>query len=223
MKEDVQGVYVHNALELLNTPVWIWDLITERIIWANASAAALWGVNDLEQLLQMDFSDEPLNGEFRKMAERFRYGKTVEEEQVFSINGRPTTVTCQCQGIEISGYELTALVEVRQVSTGSMDINTQSSIEALQHTPAMVSLHRIDGYSIMRNPAAMRCFGFLEPNKPDKLQDRISDPVTIAIILGQLLTAIILEAILIEFLQLSLRQAVKTEYCVIRLEPGKHI
>ncbi len=177
MKEDVQGVYVHNALELLNTPVWIWDLITERIIWANASAAALWGVNDLEQLLQMDFSDEPLNGEFRKMAERFRYGKTVEEEQVFSINGRPTTVTCQCQGIEISGYELTALVEVRQVSTGSMDINTQSSIEALQHTPAMVSLHRIDGYSIMRNPAAMRCFGFLEPNKPDKLQDRISDPV----------------------------------------------
>jgi len=110
------------------------------------------------------------------MAERFRFGETVEEEQVFSMSGRPTTVTCQCQGIDISGYELTALVEVRQVATGSMDTNIQSSIEALQHTPAMVSLHRLDGLSIMRNPSAMRCFGYLDAKAPDRLQDRINDP-----------------------------------------------
>ena len=57
-----------------------------------------------------------------------------------------------------------------------MDVNIQSSIEALQHTPAMVSLHSIDGLSIMRNPAAMRCFGFMDPKAPDSLFDRITDP-----------------------------------------------
>ncbi|MCP4272700.1 MAG: EAL domain-containing protein [Gammaproteobacteria bacterium] len=176
MTEKEQGRYVQNALELLNTPIWIWDLVAENIIWANPSAIALWGAGNLEQLLQMDFSNEPINDEFRKMAERFRYGETVEEEQIFSISGQPTTVTCQCQGIEIPDFELAILVEVRQISKGSMDINVQSSIEALQHTPAMVSLHRLDGLGIMRNPAAMRCFGYLDPGNPCNLHDRISDP-----------------------------------------------
>ncbi len=124
----------------------------------------------------MDFSNEPLNDKFRKMAERFRYGETVEEEQIFSISGQASTVTCQCQGIEIPDFELAALVEVRQISKGSMDINIQSSIEALQHTPAMVSLHHLDGLGIMRNPAAMRCFGYLDPGNPCNLHDRISNP-----------------------------------------------
>ncbi|MCP4413571.1 MAG: PAS domain-containing protein, partial [Gammaproteobacteria bacterium] len=176
MTKKEQDGYVQNALELLNTPIWIWDLVTEKIIWANPSAIALWGAGNLEQLLQMDFSNEPLNDKFRKMAERFRYGETVEEEQIFSISGQASTVTCQCQGIEIPDFELAALVEVRQISKGSMDINIQSSIEALQHTPAMVSLHHLDGLGIMRNPAAMRCFGYLDPGNPCNLHDRISDP-----------------------------------------------
>lgn len=177
VENEAQSVYVHNALELLNTPVWIWDLDAHKIIWANASSVALWGMKSLEDLILMDFTNEPLCQEFREMAERFRYGETVEEEQTFTMNGRPSIVTCQCQGIEISGYNLAALVEVRQVSSSPMDANIQSSIEALQHTPAMVSLHRIDGVSIMRNPAAMRCFGFLDPNAPDSLLDRITDPL----------------------------------------------
>lgn len=174
IEEDKDG-NVHNALELLNTPVWIWDLTAEHIIWANPSAIALWGANNLQQLLEMDFSNEPLNTEFRKMAERFRHGESVEEEQVFSISGQPTTVTCQCQGIEINECERAALVEVRQISKGTKDINIQSSIEALQHTPAMVSLHRLDGVSVMRNPAAMHCFGYLDPDNPCNLRERIAD------------------------------------------------
>ncbi|MFT5519778.1 MAG: diguanylate cyclase (GGDEF)-like protein [Enterobacterales bacterium] len=176
VENEGQSVYVDNALELLNTPVWIWDLEAQRVLWANPSAVALWGLKSLEELTLMDFTNEPLCQEFRKMAERFRYGETVEEEQTFTMNGRPSTVTCQCQGIEVSDYNLAALVEVRQVSSSPMDSNIQSSIEALQHTPAMVSLHRIDGVAIMRNPAAMRCFGFLDPKSPDSILDRISDP-----------------------------------------------
>ena len=177
MSDIEQGVYVHNALELLNTPVWIWDLEAQHVIWANASAVALWGLKTLDELIAMDFTNEALCQEFRAMAERFRYGETVEEEQVFSMSGRPSSVTCQCQGIEVSGYNLAALVEVRQVSSTPMDANIQSSIEALQHTPAMVSLHKIDGVAMMRNPAAMRCFGFLDPKSPDSLLDRITDPL----------------------------------------------
>ncbi len=176
MKDGEQGVYVHNVLELLNTPVWIWDLVTEKIIWANPSSASLWGTDNIEQLLGMDFSREPLSEEFRKMAERFRYGESVAEELVFSLSGKPTSLTCQCQGIDIPSYELTALVEVREVSSNSIDSNIQSSIKALQHTPALVSLHHPDGLSIMRNPSALRCFGFLDPKNPDRLQDRINDP-----------------------------------------------
>jgi len=170
------SINVDNALELLNTPVWIWDLEAQRVIWSNASGVALWGLNSLQELTLMDFSKEPLCQKFRAMAERFREGETVEEEQVFTMNGKPSIVTCQCQGIEIPEYNLVVLVEVRQVSSSSMDSNIQSSIEALQHTPAMVSLHRLSGVSIMRNPAAMRCFGFLDPELPDSLLDRIIDP-----------------------------------------------
>lgn len=167
---------INGVLDLLNTPVWLWDLEQQTIIWANAGAVTLWGQPNLENLLQMDFSDEPLYPVFSEMAERFRHGETVEEEQTFTMRGRPSVVTCQCQGIDVAGYNLIALVEVRQVSSTPMDANVQSSIEALQHTPAMVSLHRINGVSIMRNPAAMRCFGFLDPKTPDSLLDRITDP-----------------------------------------------
>lgn len=57
-----------------------------------------------------------------------------------------------------------------------MESNLQISVEALQHTPAMVSLHRINGVTIMRNPSAMNCFGFINPDTPDCLFDRISNP-----------------------------------------------
>jgi len=170
-----KSVPVFNALELLNTPVWLWDLKNERIIWGNPSCLELWGSETLEQLQEMDFTNQPLSNQFRKMADRFTAGESIEEEQSFSISGTPTTVTCQCQGIEIGGYELTALVEVRQIARSPLDANTQSSIEALQHTPAMVSLHKLDGQGVMRNPAAMRSFGFLDPNQPDSLFERICD------------------------------------------------
>jgi len=175
MIEDEQDVYVEKALELLNTPVWIWDLDAKSIIWANASGVALWGARSLEQLILVDFSKEVFWNEFSDMTERFRYGKTIEEEHVFTMRDKPKTVTCLCQSIEVEGYDLAALVEARQVSSSPMDTNILSSIEALQHTPAMVSLHRIDGESMMRNPAAMRCFGFLNPNSPDYLLNRITD------------------------------------------------
>ena len=169
-------VSVPNALELLNTPVWIWDMEEERILWGNASCMDMWGADDLLQLQKMNFENQPLSHQFRKMAERFREGVSVEEEQTFSIGGTPTTVTCQCQGIDIKGYQLTALVEVRQISRSPLDANTQSSIEALQHTPAMVSIHHLNGQCAMRNPAAMRSFGFLDPNDSATLYERICDP-----------------------------------------------
>jgi len=182
MTEEKQGVYVHNALELLNTPVWLWDLEAQKIIWANPSSVALWGLKDLKQLMEMDFTNEPLCQEFREMAERFRLGETVEEEQTFSMSNHPGIVTCQCQGIEIPGFNLAALVEVRQILSSSMDANIHSSIEALQHTPAMVSLHNLNGISIMRNPAAMRSFGYPDPNAPDSLYERITDPEVMEIL-----------------------------------------
>jgi len=166
-------IVVPNALELLNTPVWIWDLEAEHIIWGNPSCLELWGADSMAQLQQMDFSNQPVRKQFKEMSDRFRQGLSVEEEQVFSIGGTPTTVTCQCQGIDIDGFDLTTLVEVRQVARSPLDANVQSSIEALQHTPAMVSIYNLDGVCLMRNPAAMRSFGFLQPDEQEKIYDRI--------------------------------------------------
>jgi len=175
MTDTNQEQYIENALELLNTPVWIWDFEAQNILWANASAITLWQETSLELLLIKDFSNEPVRSVFLELAERFRYGETVEEETIFTISDNSNNVTCQAQSIEVKNYNLTALVEVRQVSSSPMDVNVQSSIEALQHTPAMVSLHRVNGDSIMRNPAAMRCFGFMNPKSPDSLFDRICE------------------------------------------------
>lgn len=168
-------IVVPKALELLNTPVWIWDMEAENIIWGNPSCLELWGAETIQHLQQMDFTNQPLRKQFKEMSQRFREGLSVEEEQVFSIGGTPTTVTCQCQGIDIEGYQLTTLVEVRQVARSPQDANVQSSIEALQHTPAMVSIFNLDGVCLMRNPAAMRTFGFLNPNESETIFDRICD------------------------------------------------
>ena len=172
---DNKTIVVPNALELLNTPVWIWDMEAENIIWGNPSCLELWGAETIQHLQQMDFTNQPLRKQFKEMSQRFREGLSVEEEQVFSIGGTPTTVTCQCQGIDIDGYALTTLVEVRQVARSPQDANVQSSIEALQHTPAMVSIFNLDGVCLMRNPAAMRTFGFLNPNETETIFDRICD------------------------------------------------
>ncbi|MBT8448450.1 MAG: EAL domain-containing protein [Gammaproteobacteria bacterium] len=170
---------VLNALDLLNTPVWIWDHDAERMIWGNPSCLELWGADSLEHFLAMDFTKQALSVQFRAIAERFRAGEIIEEEQSFQIEGTPTTVTCQCQGIAIPGCEFATLVEVRQIARSPLDANTQSSIEALQHTPAMVSIHQLDGCCVMRNPAAMRSFGYLEPGDKSTIYDRLLDPIVI--------------------------------------------
>lgn len=173
---DQSDSTVLNALDLLNTPVWIWDLDNEKMIWGNPSCLELWGADSLEHLLALNFENQPLKEKFQEIAEHFRAGDIVSEEQTFHIKGTPTRISCQCQGISVPGCEFAALVEVRQIIFSPLDANTQSSIEALQHTPAMVSIHNLDGSCVLRNPAAMRSFGFLEPDDTTPIYDRLIEP-----------------------------------------------
>ena len=83
-----------DAWDRLRRPVWLFDPVSCRGVYANVAALALWGAVDLDELLARDFSK--LSPAVRARTDRLRAatteGREVEEHWTFYPNGSPVTV-----------------------------------------------------------------------------------------------------------------------------------
>ncbi len=138
----------------LRRPIWIFDDVRKRKVYANRAAVELWGAASLDELLARDFSDQSpaVRVRMEEIARRTENGGVAEECWTFYPNGAPVTVKTTISRIALpdGGYGL--LLEGAVVAP---EAEEHRAIEALRHTSALVSLYDADGFRIFGNPAAL--------------------------------------------------------------------
>ncbi len=143
------------AFELLRTPVWVFDIQNERMVWANASALPLWRAPSLEALTQRDFTTDMSSDTRARLASyllRFRAGEGIREDWTFYPDGRAQTVRCYCTGIVVD--DRTMMLVEGTVHEGHAFLDA-----LLEHLAAPVLVLDGDGCIVRSNGAAAALAG----------------------------------------------------------------
>lgn len=148
------------ALELLATPLHIYSFETKSICWANAEARHVWLAQSGQELNDREISNqsEAVSTRLAEYRQAFHRGEERNESWTFYPKGHATTALCRCTGVSLDGHAEAMLVEIRSLSEAELPVSELRAIEALRHTPLMISLFSQQGRVLMRNPAAIACF-----------------------------------------------------------------
>ncbi|QTC91661.1 response regulator [Brevundimonas goettingensis] len=147
-----------DAWDRLRRPVWLFDPVSCRGVYANVAALALWGAVDLDELLARDFSK--LSPAVRARTDRLRTataeGREVEEHWTFYPNGSPVTVQAVISTVALADSREVLLFEAAAVE---VEAEERRAVEALRHSSGPVGLFDGQGKSLFANPAAFAAYG----------------------------------------------------------------
>jgi diguanylate cyclase (GGDEF)-like protein/PAS domain S-box-containing protein len=162
-----------STFDLLQNPIWVFDIEKLQMRWANQTSLHLWNASTRQQLISRNFSDisESTRIRLQSYLHQFQQGKTLSEQWTFYPDGEPVSVYCRCSGIRIDNGRLAMLVEGMVQTNDRIEPETLRSIEALRHTTLMVSLYTIEGLPLLQNPAALSCYGDMQ--HPDSEIDNV--------------------------------------------------
>jgi len=162
-----------STFDLLQNPIWVFDIEKLQMRWANQTSLHLWNASTRQQLISRNFSDisESTRIRLQSYLHQFQQGKTLSEQWTFYPDGEPVSVYCRCSGIRIDNGRLAMLVEGIVQTNDRIEPETLRSIEALRHTTLMVSLYTIEGLPLLQNPAALSCYGDMQ--HPDSGIDNV--------------------------------------------------
>ncbi|MGM0982985.1 MAG: diguanylate cyclase [Pseudomonadota bacterium] len=144
-------------LDRLQTPVWIFDIEQERMHYANAAALRLWGAETSQELFARDFSATMSEATRRRLADylpRLAQGEVIDEHWSFYPGGQAISLHCRCSRCVMNDGRTGMLVEGLE-SEISLDSSSLRALEAVRHTPMMVSVFDGQGRLLVRNPAAL--------------------------------------------------------------------
>ncbi|WP_421736999.1 ATP-binding protein [Caulobacter sp.] len=148
-----------DALEHLRRPVWVFDDVAKRKVYANPAALELWGAASLEDLLLRDFTEQSDAVRIRMdaISQRIARGETVHDRWTFYPNGEPVAVRTAISGIALTDGGSAMLFEA---VPAEIEAEEHRAIEALRHTTVRVTLHDAEGARLFANPAALKAGGF---------------------------------------------------------------
>lgn len=142
-------------------PVWVFDIESASMRWANRAAVQLWGARDLDGLLARDFASDMSQATRTRLGyikERIGCGDSLQDRWTFyPAEGHSVTVDCRCSGVELADGRLAMLVEGSPV--GAPDPHSVRAVEALRHTAVMTTLFDGQGAALFQNPATTAAFG----------------------------------------------------------------
>ncbi|MDR5866442.1 sensor domain-containing diguanylate cyclase [Halomonas koreensis] len=168
-----------SLLDRLQTPVWIFDIERERMHYANAAALRLWNAETHEALYGRDWSSTMSEASRQRLADylpRLAAGEPISEQWTFYPGGEGISVHCRCSGLPLEDGRTGMLVEGLE-SAPLLDASSLRALEAVRHSPLMVSVFDGAGRILMRNPAALRTrrgeAGFVEAFEDRALARRL--------------------------------------------------
>lgn len=147
-------------LATLATPLYVYCFTSGRICWSNAAARMFWNADTPDELHKRPVAPQLAANRLRLSLyrEAFRRGETRTESWTFFPHGEPLTALCYCRGVSITDHPEAMLVEMIEKPQSRLRDSELRTIEALRHTPLMISLFDENGNVLLRNPAASAQF-----------------------------------------------------------------
>ena len=171
--EEELRTYSHadlQALNLLDQPVWIFDIVRKAMWFANTAAVELWSAPDLPTLLARDFATDMSEATANRLDDYLlkfsSKDATITDRWTFyPNNGKygPKTVDCTFKGIQIEEGRLAMLSQGIYVDDQRTQAEEEAlrAVEMLRHLPVAVCLTDLDGNIMEQNPEALAVFGSL--------------------------------------------------------------
>jgi signal transduction histidine kinase/CheY-like chemotaxis protein len=155
--------------DALQRPVWVFDDVRKRTLYANQAALELWRAPSLDALCSRDFSNSSpaVRARMSDLAARLKTD-VVEERWTFYPDGKAVTVNTMISRITLPDGGWAMLCEGVRLQP---EAEEQRAIEALRHTSALVTLYDAGGFRIFGNPAALATY----PDRGARFADIFAD------------------------------------------------
>jgi signal transduction histidine kinase/ActR/RegA family two-component response regulator len=142
----------------LSTPIWLFDPVALRGVYANAPALVLWGADSREELLARDFSSlsEAVLTRLERLVQATAGGATITERWSFYPRGRPVTVRALISALTLPDGQRVLLFEATKAEVEEEELR---AVEAIRHSSSLVSLFDAKGRPTFANPAAFSAYG----------------------------------------------------------------
>lgn len=143
-------------IDWLSTPLWLYDLEAYRMIWGNRAALGLWKAASLADFCARDVA--PVSVGVRQRMDILKHeleqGREVVENWTLFPAGRPVLLSCKITGFRLADGHVAMMVEAMPKDASAEQAAELRMVEAVRHTPMLVSLFDLHGVSLMHNPAA---------------------------------------------------------------------
>ena len=163
-----------SMLDLISHPVWIFDIDRRCVHWANSSAIGIWNACSLHELCSRDMGRDMSESVAQRLAQYqsdFTAGGAVFNEQWTLYPGDvPTSLHVRFNGYALPDGRMAMLCHAKPKAQETPE--SLRSVEALLHTPVMITLYDSQGVALYRNPAARASTQVLTQT----LAERIVDP-----------------------------------------------
>lgn len=157
--------------DALRRPIWLFDPVSRRGVYANPAALELWEADSLEALLARDFGQlsPAAVARVERLARETADGSVVCDEWTFYPNGHPVTVATVISTYLLEDGTPVLLIEASPIAA---DGDENRATEALRHTSTLISLFDPEGRPIFSNPAAFAAYG----TATDGFEARFAEP-----------------------------------------------
>jgi len=145
------------AWDSLRRPIWLFDPVGLRGVYANDAALILWGAQSREELLARDFSQlsPAVLARTERLARATADGETVDEQWTFYPGGVPVTVQATISTYRLDDGRPVLLFEA---APAEVKAGERRAVEALRHTSTLITLFDADGAAVFANPAAFAAY-----------------------------------------------------------------
>jgi signal transduction histidine kinase/ActR/RegA family two-component response regulator len=150
------------VLDLLERPVYVFDVERIGLWWANQAAVEFWGAADRDELTARDFGADLSAASVQRIADNLRRverGERVIEEWTCYPRGVPVPTRMSLSAIAIESGRLAILTELEPLAPDALGRADLRGVEALRHLPVAVCEFDQSGQVIFQNPEALRVFG----------------------------------------------------------------
>ncbi|MFN3667867.1 MAG: ATP-binding protein [Brevundimonas sp.] len=150
LPEDIFG------MDRLCRPVWVFDPVAERKLYANPAALALWGASDLASLRARDFAlkSDAARTRTEQLFLAVQAGEQKSETWTFYPNGEPVSVRAVCSALKLRDESSAILFEATFMDDPDQDYLRAAA--AVRQTQTPVSLFDEAGDLLFTNPVATR-------------------------------------------------------------------
>ncbi len=166
-----------SAFNRLSTAIWVFDIDDHKIWWGNESALKFWEADSLTVLLARDFSSDSISVRHRleEIFSNTSQGERVEENWTLYPNAHPKMVIVTFTPILIENRKRAVLIEASPQIREELDHRAKRILEAVRHTPLMISTFCSDGRLLAQNPIAATVYD-IENKQTTTLEERYNDP-----------------------------------------------